>query len=349
MEGFLDILKGLTSSFAQGGFIIAGMAGAGLGAYLLGNSLKWKSRGAEVEGTVTGVKRHGDLFYPVYRYSFPDTGINEAMADEGTADARGIETGAIVKLIVSRENPHVAHVVGRPLWPLLGAALLAAGLALLGYAFTAWPVNGVTWAVMLFFVLYSAKKMRHLFGSRKHREILSLWRQRQWEDVLDAPAETIETIKSDPQEGRRIRVAGQMQNMLGLLFTVAGAVALAGALYISAGKAELVLAGHRAEGKVVQLAGDENGGKKYLYFPVVTFTAKDGSEFTFQDKKGDNPAAYDEGETVSVLYLKKTPQESAALDGGIKDWIAPGLMGLFGTVFLLGGMSMMPRQRDEMR
>jgi hypothetical protein len=350
-DGFLDTMKGLTSAFAQGGYIIAGLFACGIGATLLANHLRWKSRGTEVEGTITGVKRHGKFFYPVYSYSLPDAGIMEAMSDEGTADHRGIETGATVKIIVMRDTPHVAHALGRPLWPALGAVLFLTGVCLLGYGFTAYEVNTLTWAITLAFVLYSAQRLRRIFGTKDYREVMSHWRQRQWEDVLDAPAQSMESIRSDPEEGKRLRFAGNMQGLIGAVFAVTGAISVAGALYMAAPQAQLALGGSRAEGKVVQLAGEYAGGGngRYLYFPVVSFSDKSGHQFTFQDGAGDNPAAFDEGEAVTVVYLEDDPQESAALERGGAGWLAPGLLAVFGLVFLLGGMSMMPRQRDEVR
>ncbi len=52
---------------------------------------------------------------------------------------------------------------------------------------------------------------------------------------------------------------------------------------------------------------------------------------------------------MDVKYLAKDPADSATLDHGNAVWLAPGLLAIMGLLFLLKGLSLVPRQRDEVR
>ena len=347
-QGFLDGMSSMHGLFAQGGFIFAGLLLTGLGFALEAAALRWKLRGTPVEGTVIGTRRHGKYFYPVYRYNFPYESENfEAMSDTGTTSPAAVQTGTTVKLRVFRDNPGAAHAEGGPLLALLGFALLVPGVVFLYHAFTAYEVNGITYALSLAFVLYSLNKFRRIFGTRKQRKEMAEIQGRQWQALETQTPDTIEELRNDPSFENLQKVTGS----IGTVFAVTGALMLCFCLYLTSGKAMLALGGLKAEGTVIELAERQSGGKnsRNLYHPVVRFESTAKNSFTFTDGAGASPAAFDEGDKVDVLYLAKDPQESATLDHGAIGWLAPAALAIAGVLFLLKGLSLMPRQRDEVR
>jgi hypothetical protein len=50
---------------------------------------------------------------------------------------------------------------------------------------------------------------------------------------------------------------------------------------------------------------------------------------------GSNPAAYREGDPVTVLYFRTLPAETATIDRGLLNWLVPGILCVMGT-FLAG-------------
>ena len=50
------------------------------------------------------------------------------------------------------------------------------------------------------------------------------------------------------------------------------------------------------------------------------------------DAMGSNPPAYREGDPVNVVYFRNLPQQTATIDRGILDWLAPGVLCVMGTV-----------------
>ncbi|MFJ4526665.1 DUF3592 domain-containing protein [Streptomyces sp. NPDC088810] len=67
-------------------------------------------------------------------------------------------------------------------------------------------------------------------------------------------------------------------------------------------------------------------------YPVVEFTAADGTRRTFRDSTGSNPPAYERGERVEVLYRADSP-EDARINGFASLWLLPLIFGGIGLVF----------------
>jgi hypothetical protein len=71
------------------------------------------------------------------------------------------------------------------------------------------------------------------------------------------------------------------------------------------------------------------------YYPVVQFATLEGTTLQFRDVMGSNPPAYREGDPVNVLYFRTLPEQTATIDRGVLDWLAPGVLCVLGS-FLTG-------------
>jgi len=90
-------------------------------------------------------------------------------------------------------------------------------------------------------------------------------------------------------------------------------------------------------GEVIELreVRDNDGGSS-TWKPVVRFTAGNGRNITFASSFSSNPAPYDVGERVSVLYLPGEPDE-ARIRGFGSLWLGATIVGGIGAVFTLIG------------
>lgn len=112
---------------------------------------------------------------------------------------------------------------------------------------------------------------------------------------------------------------------------------------------ELKAHGIAAPGVVTRLEyrSDSDGGG--AYYPEVTFTAQDGQEYRFMNNSGSDPASFDEGEAVQVLYPQENPQD-ARIDAFFSMWGGILICGFIGAVFAcigLGGLIYYLRKRRE--
>lgn len=67
-------------------------------------------------------------------------------------------------------------------------------------------------------------------------------------------------------------------------------------------------------------------------YPVVEFTAADGTRRTFRDSTGSSPPAYERGERVEVLYKADSPGD-ARIDSFLSLWLLPLVFGGIGLLF----------------
>ncbi|QTD96091.1 DUF3592 domain-containing protein [Streptomyces cyanogenus] len=125
-----------------------------------------------------------------------------------------------------------------------------------------------------------------------------------------------------------------------------GAIAFGG-LFLVIG---LILAGvsvsfladaERAPGTVVDLewrndhshvSHRKRGNDGPVAYPVVEFTAADGTRRTFRSSTGSNPPGYERGERVEVLYRADSP-EDARINGFASLWLLPLIFGGIGLLF----------------
>ncbi len=84
----------------------------------------------------------------------------------------------------------------------------------------------------------------------------------------------------------------------------------------------------RVEG--LEYRSDSEGGG--AYYPHVRFTAQDRQEYEFTNDNGSNPASFDVGEEVAVLYLPEAPHR-ASIDAFFSLWVGPIICGVMGLIF----------------
>ena len=88
----------------------------------------------------------------------------------------------------------------------------------------------------------------------------------------------------------------------------------------------------QAAGTVVELREVRDSEGSSTWKPLVAFTAKNGRKITFADSVSSKPAAYDVGESVTVLYLPDHPEE-AHIKGFSSLWLGTTILGGLGLAF----------------
>jgi Protein of unknown function (DUF3592) len=342
LERFADA----SAALDQAAVLLGAAFFGSLGAWLAGNRLYWRLRAKSVAGTVVGVRAPvKSLYHAVYRYKSRAGKRFEATADVGVGANPKLVTGRKVRLLVFRKHPdrvaeaglHVPEIVG---WVFFAAAAVAVGIAL-----TMWPVTPFTWTVLTAVVVFVAYCLRKAMPARGERPFTSLTRELPPDGLLEAPVRPIEQILSGPVRAERQR----KQRITGLIVTPILVLAGVGVFALGAhlGRTTFLLqsTGERARGTVLfcELKKTLHGSS---YYPVVQFATRRGIAVQFRDIMGSNPAAYREGEPVEVLYFPSSPAQSATIDRGLLNWVAPGALCLGGTflaVFAVGARLGAPR------
>lgn len=90
--------------------------------------------------------------------------------------------------------------------------------------------------------------------------------------------------------------------------------------------------GARAEGTVVSLERRNNPDSGTTYHPVVEFGDSNGERHRFTSSFGSNPASFERGERVEVVYDPWKP-EKAIIDSFATRFVFPLIFGAFGLVF----------------
>lgn len=130
------------------------------------------------------------------------------------------------------------------------------------------------------------------------------------------------------------------------LFTLFGAVMLAGTFYLSRDTRAFLASAVRAEGTVIELVRSHK-----TYRPVIRFIDRRGQSVEFTSSAGSSPPSYAVGEKVAVLYLPEKPQ-NAEVDDFFVIWGGLIILGILGIVFFLIGAGLFVaarrRQRDAM-
>jgi Protein of unknown function (DUF3592) len=101
-----------------------------------------------------------------------------------------------------------------------------------------------------------------------------------------------------------------------------------------------------AQGQVVENRKNLRGRTSYK--AVVRFNAHGGGDVTVADWIALNPASFSVGQNVTLFYDPEDPQ-SAMIDRGWKNYLAPGIPGLMGFLMILGGMQRLRRILVEKR
>ena len=131
------------------------------------------------------------------------------------------------------------------------------------------------------------------------------------------------------------------------LFTLFGAVMLAGTFYLSQDTRAFLASAVQAEGTVIELVRSHK-----TYRPVIRFTDRHDQTVEFTSSAGSNPPSYAVGEKVAVLYLPEKPH-TAEIDDFFMIWGGLIILGILGVVFFLIGAGLfiasLRRQRTASR
>jgi len=91
----------------------------------------------------------------------------------------------------------------------------------------------------------------------------------------------------------------------------------------------------RADGIVTDLIVDRDSDGE-TYHPHVRFVTAKGEPVEFTSSIGSNPAGFDIGEHVTILYDPSDPQD-ARIDSFVQLWFGPLFAGVFGLVLATAG------------
>jgi len=133
------------------------------------------------------------------------------------------------------------------------------------------------------------------------------------------------------------------------IFLGVGSLMLVGAMLAWNSTRGFIAHAQTTTGKVVELreVRDKDGGSS-TWKPVVHFTAAGGQDVTFSSSFSSNPAPYDVGDTVEVLYLRDDPGD-ARIRGFGSLWFGATLLAVMGLVFAAigAGFLLASRQGDR--
>ena len=120
------------------------------------------------------------------------------------------------------------------------------------------------------------------------------------------------------------------------IFLLVGLGLLGGSAYLTYDTRRSLSVGVRADGKVIDLYESRDSDGDSTYRPHVRFTTREGEIVEFTSSTGSNPAAFNVGEPVVVIYDPASPR-SARIDSFFQLWFAPLLTGVMGIVFTAVG------------
>ncbi len=124
-----------------------------------------------------------------------------------------------------------------------------------------------------------------------------------------------------------------MRRTLGGSLVAIGVVIVAGGLFGYVSTRRFVDRAARGEGTVARVEIEDDSGDGGTSFrPVVQFRTASGARVEFKSRQASNPAAYGEGDAVTVLYEPGAP-DRAEIEGFWSLWFPTLLCGLIGAVF----------------
>lgn len=344
-----DMTIDAMAAFNQMMFLTGGGLLFLLGAFLAGNALYWLVHALAIPGVIIGLRQKSSVFYPVYRYILPSGEIFENVSESGSNLLRGKETGRQVTLHVFADDPLNIRSDLRGM-VLLGAFLIALSVWPLWTAFTGYAWTSMSWLGVAVFAVVAVRYVRKIMIPRGQRLTRDKWkaaiREKRQQQMQGYPLTTLEAYKSTPEGALRVQQAAQSNRIMMPVLLVAGLGLLGGAVYTGNDIRQMHTQGLRADGIVVELAQSRDGDST-TYYPRVRFTDAAGETHTFKSNSGSNPPSYRIDAPVRVLYLPQTPEDSARIDGGWKNWCLPVLLLLGGALCLGGGLRLRQILREE--
>ncbi|HWW78983.1 MAG TPA: DUF3592 domain-containing protein [Steroidobacteraceae bacterium] len=331
----LELFAVMWAALNQAQVLLGAGLFAGLGTWLCGNRLYWRLWAKRVKGSVVGVRAPGKLlYYAVYRYKLPSGKWMEATSDTGALPNPDLATGRKVQLLVFKKHPDRVADAESHVLELLGSVFFAIGAACVGVALTVWPATPLTWILVSadgVFVLYL---LHRSWPRRSEPPFASLSRRARPAQLLDAPVSPLEELLSGPVRAERQRLRRTLGRIVTPILMLAGLGVIALGVHLGRNTYLLQSTGERTQGTVLflELKTNLHGS---TYYPVVQFTTAEGTTVEFRDVMGSNPPAYREEEPVNVLYFRNLPEQTATIDRGMLDWLAPGVLCVMGS-FLAG-------------
>ena len=333
---FLPLFAEIWDAVDQAGVLLGAGLLCGLGLFLCANRLYWRLWARRVKGVVIGVRAPRKyLYYPVFRYRLTSTGKwLQATADSGALPNPDLVTGRKARLLVFKKFPDRVADADTRVLETVGGLFLALGGTGIGIAMRFWPVTPMTWVIVAVIGVFLLYLLRRTTPRRKEPPFSSVWRTARPANLLESPVQPIEALLEGPiraERRRKQRVTGRIVTPI-LVLAGLGVLALGG--YLGRTIYLLKSSGDSAPG-IVQFSELKKTTHGSSYYPVVEFATREGARVQFRDGMGSNPAAYREGEPVTVLYFRNQPEETATIDRGLLNWLVPGILCVMGS-FLAG-------------
>jgi len=317
----------------------AGLGGFALFFILVGGQKVFGKRKRKGAGCRKKVSYAGEMYAPIYEYRAKNGQRIEAEGGSRTNWILSMLPGKAVRLRLESSDPQKVERFG-VLLMIFGLVFFVPGL-LMTKAALSFETNGlgllVFAGVMVFagFKLY--RKFRKIIKPRELWETRGQFKMRMKEKAEEKKALT--HVLSRPE----IRVRAQSQIGAGrgwaIFFALISLGLMAGGVYLSRDMTDFLAKGVSAPGKVVRVEG-VSGTDSTTYYPVVRFAPESGKVAEFRDRVGSNPAIYQAGDTVRILYDPARPQK-AMIDRGLWNWSASFGCLLGGVLLLLMAVQMM--------
>ncbi|HRI77824.1 MAG TPA: DUF3592 domain-containing protein [Alphaproteobacteria bacterium] len=324
-------------AFHQAVFLTGGLIMSLLGGAIVLYCLHTYLRALRVPAIITGVRRSGNMFYPLYRYMMPSGDTYETVSDTGSNMTKGKETGREVIIYVFPEEPQNIRTNLLGIF-LLGCVFLVPGLVLLGVGLFSYPMTGMSFAALAIFIVVGLMRMRKIWLPPSERKGVSAFRaemqRRREEKFGKMERTTIEDYKQTPAGQKYTTENEQAQRMAMPILALMGIAALWGAWYFGNSVYELTVHGAQAEGVVTGFE-TSRGSDSTIYRARVSFTDARSENHVFTERSGSSHPFVEEGEKVAVLYAPDAPSEKAMIDRGLLlNALVPALIGLMGAGFL---------------
>ena len=333
---FLPLLAEFWDAVDQAGVLLGAGLLCGLGVFLCANRLYWRLFARSVRGVLVGVRAPRKyLYYPVFRYRLTANGKwLQGTCETGSLPNPDLVTGHKTRLLAFKRFPDRVAVAEIYVVEVLGALLLALGGTGIGIGMTFWPVTRMTWVIVAVIGLFLLYLLRRTTPGRKEPPFSAVWRGARPSNLMEAPVQPIEALLEGPvraERRRKQRLAGRIVTPI-LVLVGLGVLLLGG--YLARTIYLLKSSGDSAAG-IVQFLELKKTAHGSSYYPVVEFSTRGGIRVQFRDGMGSDPPAYHEGDPVTVLYFRDEPGETATIDRGLLNWLAPGILCVMGS-FLAG-------------
>lgn len=328
-------------AYNQVAYMMAAFVLIGLGLLILGNIIYWRTKALRVKGTVIGVRKDNskDIFFPVYRYTMPDGAVIEATSDTGSNMLSGMETGAEIDLMVFAKEPEKVSPLKAKFLTIIGLVLFLMGFVFMYVALTSYKVTPMTGVMGAAFVIYIALKIKKIIIPKEQRApSVQAWQEKKREKrQAEFAAMTFGKLEDFLEQPNFVAQRQQTQKAAGYMCPIFALVAVGlfyGSIYFYKKNETLENDGTKTTGTVVQMIEQRNTDGDYTYRPLIQFNDAQNNSVEFKGGVASNPPMYDTGESVNVMYMKDSPQETATIDRGIYNLFLPLalLLGCFGAI-----------------